>query len=222
MKNSIKTCLAESKRITGLAKLTICIAVILSLAFTANVSALPTLVATLTGDTLAGGSALEGGGTLVTSAGDITFSGEFKNGSSDDEFTNAGASYETFNILLPGDRTAELFFDFDVVSLEFIYGGNVGDIEIEARDKVGGIVDSYFDPDTLLTPIQGGSAGPVTLSGSGIRSLWWTDAKGSIGYAALDNIKVMVDTVVIPSPSALVLAGIGVGLVSRLRKRKII
>lgn len=211
MKSSIKTCLAESKRITGSAKLTICIAVILCLTFTANLSAGPTIF--LDADTPATGSNLDTT-PLTTPYGDITFVGEFKSGSSDTEFTAAGAGGNTFNIIEPGSLTAELFFDFDVISLEFIYGGNIGDIKIEARDEYGVVVDDFYQASTY----GGQPAGPITLSGSGIRSLYWTDTQSSIGYAALDNITLTV----IPSPGAVVLAGIGVSFVGWLRRRRIV
>jgi hypothetical protein len=209
--------LAGSKRITGSIKLTICMAVIIGLASTGSVSAVPTLVVTLTGDTAAGGSGLLGG-PLVTSAGNITYVGEFKFGSSDSDFTTAGASGNTFNIVEPGDLKATLSFGFDVHSLNFIYGGNTGDMDIKAYDIGGNAIPgvSFYQGDT-----SGGQfAGPVTLTrtvSTAIRSVTWTDTKSSIGYLALDNIKVYIDP--IPAPGALMLAGIGVGCVSRLRKR---
>lgn len=225
MKSSIKTCSVKSKRATGSTKLIICTAVILSLAFTSNSFAVPTLLTTLTGDTVDGGSALGSGGTLVTSNGNITFVGEFEVANGDPDLVAAGASGNAFNILdpgtTPGGQTAELFFSFDVLSLTFVYGGNSGEIRIQARDKDGGVVDDFYQASTYISQ----PAGPVTLSGSGIRSLYWEDTLSTAGklndYAALDNIEVFVDSV-IPLPSAVVLAGIGVSFVGWLKKRKII
>ncbi len=211
----------KSKRIISLTKLTICTAVILSLAFTANLSASPTIF--LDADTPATGSNLDTT-LLTTSYGDITFDGEIQiiSGDYNDvEFIAAGASGNAFNILDPGStgsQTAELFFDFDVVSIEFIYGGNWGEINIEARDGLGDMLDFYYQDSTFT----GEDAGPITLYGSGIRSLYWEDtvvfAGTPMDYAGLDNITITV----IPSPSAVVLAGIGVSLVGWLRKRKIV
>jgi len=214
MKSLIKT------RLVRLNKATICAAVVLSLAFTANSFAVPTLTTfLLDANTPATGSLLVSQ-DLTTPFGDISFVGEIKVGVGDPDFAAVGASGGTFDILGPNDdpaQTAELFFDFDVTSLEFIYGGNNGDILIEARDKDGGVVDSFYQDDTD----DGEAAGPIILSGTGIRSLYWTDTVSFTGYAPLDNIEVTVGAV-IPSPSAVILAGIGVSFVGWLRKRKIV
>jgi hypothetical protein len=203
MKSSIKTSLVKHKRPASLTKSTICTAVILSLVFTANSFAVLTTIF-LDADTAATGSLL-GSQPLVTPYGDITFVGEIVIGVYDPEFETAGASGNTFDILgpddtPPGDRTAELFFDFDVISLEFIYGGNDGDINIEARDELGNMVDSFSQGSTGFLQ----SAGPITLSGSGIRSLYWTDTVPEQDYAPLDNI-----TLTIPGPATIFLLGFG-------------
>jgi hypothetical protein len=215
MKGVIKTCLVKHKRGTGLTKLTVCTAVILSLALTTNLSAVPTIY--LDADTPATGSDL-GTTPLVTPYGNITFVGEIVSGVFDSEFDAAGADGNTFDILGPSDtpsQAAELFFDFDVVSIEFIYGGNDGSIYIEAQDDLGNMLVSFSQADTT----SGQPAGPETLSGSGIRSLYWEDTVNGMTYASLDNITL---TTYIPAPGALVLAGIGVSFVSWLRKRKIV
>lgn len=212
MKSLIKTCLVKHKRTASLTKSTICTAVILSLAFTANSFAVPTTIL-LDADTPDTGSLL-GTTPLVTAYGDITFDGEIVIGVHDPEFGDAGASGSTFDILGPddtpaGDQTAELFFDFDVISLEFIYGGNAGNIWIEARDKDGGVVDSFNQGSTgYLQP-----AGPITLSGSGIRSLYWTDTIALQDYAPLDNI-----TVTVPGPATILL--LALGSLALLRRRQ--
>jgi hypothetical protein len=215
MKSSFKTCFAKSKRIKGLAKLVICTAVIICLVLTANLSAVPTIIF-LDADTPTSGSIMP----LVTPYGNITFNGELFAVSTtpvDSEFIAAGASGNVFNIIgPPGNQTAELFFGFDVDSIEFIYGGNAGNIKIEARDIGGNVVDFFEQTSTFV----GQPAGPTTLSGSGIRSLYWTDTWQNMDYAALDNITVTVS--VIPAPGTIVLAGIGVSFVGWLRKRKLI
>jgi len=211
MKSSIKTCLVKHKRTASLTKSAICTAVILSLAFTASSSAALTIL--LDADTPATGSLL-GTTPLVTAYGDITFDGEIVIGVHDPEFGDARASGSTFDILGPddtpaGDQTAELFFDFDVISLEFIYGGNAGNIYIEARDYLGGVVASFSQGSTGHLQL----AGPITLSGPDIRSLYWTDTIAEQDYAPLDNIIVTV-----PGPATILL--LALGSLALLRRRQ--
>jgi len=71
MKSLIKTCLVKHKRIASLTKSTICTAVILSLAFTANSFAVPTTIL-LDADTPDTGSLL-GTTLLVTAYGATIF-----------------------------------------------------------------------------------------------------------------------------------------------------
>ena len=122
--------------------------------------------------------------------GTITFDGQINTYGNDPDFLSAGASGNTLDIP-DGRNWAELSFDFDVDFVEFIYGGNVGNITVEARDKDGAVIASFYQADTY----GGKPAGPVTLSGPGIRSLHWKDTsilpwKGpsSTKFAALDNI----------------------------------
>lgn len=213
MKSSIKTCLVKHKRIASLTKSTICTAVILSLAFTANLSAVPTIF--LDADTMTTGNYPASSPLFIaTSYGNITFVGEIRDvlvSPPDVEFIAVGASGNVFDILnpgIPGSQTAELFFDFDVVSIEFIYGGNIGSILIEARDEQDGVVASFYQDSTFEEP-----AGPETLYGSGIRSLYWTDTKSETGFAALDNI-----TVTIPEPATILL--LALGSLALLRRRQ--
>ncbi|GAJ06602.1 unnamed protein product, partial [marine sediment metagenome] len=57
----------------------------------------------------------------VVPNGTISFDGEILNDGGDPDFISAGASGNTFDIDIRD--WAELSFDFDVVSVEFIYGG---------------------------------------------------------------------------------------------------
>jgi len=108
---------------------------------------------------------------LVTDFGTITFSGEVRP-TADPDFIAAGSFGDVFNIL---SGSCALTFDFDVSTVSFIYGGNAGHIGVEARDATGAIVDSFFQADTG----NGQPAGPVSLTGTGIRSLHWEDTGGS-------------------------------------------
>ncbi len=200
--------------ITGLAKLVICTAVIISFVTTVNLSA--ALTFTLDADTLVPG-VYPASSPLVfaTPGGNVTFVGEIVEGVWDIDFITAGASGRTFDIIgpddvPPGDRTAELFFDFYVESVEFVYGGNHGDLYVEAQDIGGGMLASFYQAST----VDGQPAGPETLSYSGIRRLYWTDNLEDQDYASLDNI-----VVTIPEPATVALLGIG-SLVLFRSKRK--
>jgi hypothetical protein len=150
------------------------------------------------GDTPATGSGL-GTGPLVTPLGNVTFVGEFRTNPSDPEFIAAGAAGNIFDIG-PTGSTAMMHFDFDVTEITFIYGGNSGDITVEARDAGGAVIDSFYQASTS----GGQPAGPETLTGSGIRTLYWADSGGN--FAPLDNIDIQAGvgcTVVTPgSPSS--------------------
>ncbi len=161
----------------------------------------------LDGDTVATGSTL-GSAPLATSFGNITFTGEFRE-TADDDFIAAGSTGNVFDI--DYSATAEFSFDFDVESISFIYGGNIGVFDIVAKDIFGNVLDSFYG-----TTNDGDSAGPITLSGSGIRSLFWQDP--GYGFAAIDNIT--ISTSAVPVPTAVWLFGSGlIGLV-RFTKRK--
>jgi hypothetical protein len=165
----------------------------------------------LDADTPATGSDLDLA-PLVTSFGTITFSGEIRDRDSDPEFTAAGASGDVFDIFDLPTSTALLTFSFDVSSITFIYGGNVGVFDIEARDIGGSVVASFFQ----LSTDGGQPAGPITLAGPGIRSLFWTDPGNS--FAPIDNVE--IEPAAVPEPSTLLLLGAGMLAAGRrLRSR---
>lgn len=168
----------------------------------------------LDADTPATGSLLETQ-SLATPYGTITLFGEVYGASiPDPELIAAGSTGNVFDIDDSSDA-AWLSFDFDVISATFIYGGNGGRINIEARDKLGVVVDSFYQADTG----DGQPAGPVSLSGVGIRSLYWDDP--GYNYAALDNITLTTGPA-IPAPGAILLGGIGISLVGWLRRRRML
>jgi len=163
----------------------------------------------LDADTPATGSLL-GIQALVTPFGTISFDGEIRDRNDDHEFNAAGASGDVFDIHDSPIQAADLSFDFDILSATFIYGGNEGSILVEARDASDALVDSFFQADTY----GGEPAGPVTLSGSGIRRLHWEDTVPAMNFAPLDNICITV-----PEPATVLLLALG-GLALIPRRRR--
>lgn len=151
--------------------------------------------------------------TISTPLGSVSFVGEIRDPDGDPEFTLAGASGNVFDILDNPDSYAYLTFSFEIVSATFIYGGNAGVFDIEARDIGGNVVASFFQAST-----DGGQpAGPVTLSGPGIRSLYWEDPGWSL--SAMDNLD--IETAPVPLPGTMVLLGSGLaGFAAFRRKRR--
>lgn len=168
----------------------------------------------LDADTPATGSDL-GTQPLVTAFGTIVFTGEIT-ALTDPDFTAAGASGNNFDHT-GAPNEALLDFSFPVCSITFIYGGNGGDIFVEARGAGGLVQDSFFQASTDA----GQPAGPETLSGPNIRQLAWFETNGN--FAPLDNIEVtpctgFADSVPVPAnaPWALwlmLLALLGTGAV---------
>ncbi|MEO0608920.1 MAG: hypothetical protein AAFR76_04005 [Planctomycetota bacterium] len=159
----------------------------------------------LDGDSPGTGSLL-GTTPLVTAFGTVSFAGEFRDDPSDPDLIAAGASGNVFDID-NSTSMASFSFDFDVQSFEFIFGGNDGVFEIRAFDIGGNLVDSFTQPDTDA----GAFAGPVTLSGAGIRTVTWEDP--GFSFAPIDNV-----TVTIPAPATAALIG-AAGLAASRRRR---
>lgn len=105
----------------------------------------------------------------------------------DPDLIAAGSTGNVFDVLNVPNSTASIRWDFDVSSVTFIYGGNIGGIRIQAKDKDGVVLDEFFQADTG----DGQPAGPETLSGSGIRSIYWEDPGGN--FCAIDNVALEVE-----------------------------
>lgn len=169
-------------------------------------------IITLDADTAATGANLDTT-PLLTSAGTITFSGRISS-YTDPDFTAAGASGNNFNIAgSSGSETpGVLTFGFDVSSLDFIFGGNGGTADFQALDINGNVVDSYSQASTGT----GAFAGPISLTGTGIRSLVWWDSP-TWNFLGIDNLTITTD---VPEPTPMLLLAIGlIGLgLTRLRR----
>lgn len=135
----------------------------------------------LDADTPATGSNLDAE-SLATLFGNITFAGEIVLNHNDPDMVAIGSLGAVFDVY----GSAEISFDFDVASVSFIYGGNRGGFNIEARDINGEVMDSFFQADTG----DGEPAGPITLTGPNIRSLYWQDPEGS--FAPIDNVTITI------------------------------
>jgi hypothetical protein len=154
---------------------------------------------------------------LVTSFGTITFAGQVR-ATGDPDLIAAGSVGNVFNVGGTGTiTTATLSFDFDVTSIQFLYGGNVGNIQVTARNINGGALDSFFQTSTA----NGLAAGPETLSATGIRSIVIRETDGD-GFAALDNIQITVGSAATaPEPGSIALALVGgIGLMGAVARRR--
>lgn len=165
----------------------------------------------LDADTSATGSQLATQ-SLVTAYGTITYQGLVVDRDSDPEFNRAGAAGNVFAIDT-STQHAQLFFNFDVSSVSFIYGGNAGSILVNALNSQGNIIASFYQQSTL----DNQPAGPVELSRAGIRSIEWMDTYPNMTFAAIDNITITT----VPEPSSIfaLLCGMG-GLGGIMWRRK--
>jgi hypothetical protein len=162
----------------------------------------------LDADTAATGSQLATT-PLVTSLGRVSFFGEVAS-IGDPEMRNAGSAGNVFDIVNGGPAT--MTFTFDVSSISFVFGGNSGIFDIKAYDINGVVVDSYYQSDTF----GGAFAGPLSLSGAGIRQISWVDPGNS--FSAIDNVYI---TSAVPVPAAVWLFASSLGLLGWKRRKPV-
>ena len=150
---------------------------------------------------------------LVTPFGEISFTGTVIPHYDSDMPIGSGFSTDNGGVPGSGGSTIEpafLMFDFDVQSVEFLYGGNSGAILVDALNINGIVVDSFFQDGTHANqPI-----GPVTLTGANIRTIRFEDPE--IVLVALDNI--VIEPVPEPATMAILALG-GIGVLRRRRRR---
>ncbi len=140
----------------------------------------------LDGDTQATGSNLLGG-PLNTPFGQVRFPiGEFV-AFAEPEMNAAGSFGNQFDIVNTTNG-ARLEWDFNVHSVTFVYGGNLGGIRVEALNQAGAVVDVFEQADTF----NGQPAGPQILRGNNIRAIRWNDTTPGSAFAGLDNIVLKV------------------------------
>ncbi|THB80968.1 MAG: hypothetical protein D3926_04570, partial [Desulfobacteraceae bacterium] len=140
----------------------------------------------LDADTPATGSTLDTT-PLSTEFGTISATGtvEIRSHTIDPDLYRGGSSGSVFDIVNSPTSASELFFNFNVESITFLYGGHIGVMNVEARDKNGTVVDSFYQS----TTDAGQPVGPQTLAGKGIRSLYWTDPGWN--HSSMDNLYIL-------------------------------
>ncbi|MEO1203004.1 MAG: PEP-CTERM sorting domain-containing protein [Pseudomonadota bacterium] len=152
---------------------------------------------------------------LATVAGNVTASAsggtltirEFPGGSGDGLGHNQSGG---------GDGSfAQLAFDFDASSIEFLYAGFVGgNFLAQALDSSFNVIDSFFD-DNTSDDLPGG---PITLAGAGIRYFRFNDSPGGGVVSGVDSL--VITTIDVPEPTTLGLLGLGLAGLGLARRRR--
>lgn len=176
-------------------------------------------VITLDFDSLAGGSNIVSDGFVSTSEGNITLFQGASGAACIGCFGSFPSDLNTGQALVEADNSGAnsfigLDFSFNVVSLQFNFGGDGGGFEYFAYDSSNNVLDSLsFASNTWVTP------GFHSISGVGsISSIRWRDP---VGGAALDNIILSTSTSAVPEPAPLALLALGLAGIGFSRKKKI-
>jgi hypothetical protein len=143
----------------------------------------------LDGDTPQTGSNLETE-PLNTPYGSITYHGGTVQGEFYHDFAYMTSPY------------AELIFNFDVDSISLTAYSLAGGIYTAALDINGSVIDSHHTLDNILFY-------PISLSGTGIRSLRFVDGRLDGGWASIDDVVLTTSAPIVPEPISSTLFVVG-------------
>jgi hypothetical protein len=140
-------------------------------------------------------------GTSYFSSFGISF-GDFTTFTFNTQFVEDGAGIYNGS----GSNLATVLWDQPISSVTFSWAIFSNEIYANAYDASDNLVDSF----SLVGAPPNGQA---TLSGSGITRVSWHDGNAQVGIDSMTWTP-------IPAPGAILLGGIGAGLVGWLRRRK--
>ncbi len=128
---------------------------------------------------------------------------------------------------MAGNGGILISFDFDVTSVSLV-GNDVGmghtlphrddeSVTLTAYNALGNRIGQVYS-NLNLPSVEGYDLTPATISLPGIRYVAFNYTGTYHGFYTIDDLE--FDTDVIPTPSAIILGSIGIGLVTWLRRRK--
>ena len=140
-------------------------------------------------------------GTSYFSSFGISF-GDFTTFTFNPQFAEDGAGI--YNGI--GSNLVTVLWDQPIQSVTFTWGIFSNEIYANAYDASNNLVDSF-------SLVGAPPSGQATLSGWGITRVSWHDGNAQVGIDSMSWTP-------IPAPGAILLGGIGAGLVGWLRRRK--